>query len=62
MKAIKFLKVGRETIGFGLGGKRNLYVATLGDKFGYLPNEDKPYAPIGGINALISVKEILVFK
>lgn len=46
-------------------GRRNStrYIAVneLGQK-GYLPDEDKPYSPIGGIKALKLVADILVFK
>ena len=59
---IKYVKLAIVSTGYGLGGKNNLYVSVLGDKLGYLPNEDKPYTPIGGIKALISVRDILVFK
>jgi hypothetical protein len=62
MKTVKFLKVGNESIGFNLGGKCNVYVAVLGDKFGYLPNEDKPYMPIGGRKTLKMVVNLLIFK
>jgi len=31
-------------------------------QYGYLPNEDKPYAPIGGKKTLKLVESILIFK
>jgi hypothetical protein len=62
MKAIKYIKLGKVQVGYGLGGNANLYVAVLGDKLGYLPNENTPYTPIGGIKTLVSVRDILIFK
>lgn len=59
MKAVKFIKVGNHSF---LGGNAKTYVACLGDKFGYLPNEATPYMPIGGVKALKSVINILIFK
>ena len=57
-----YLKVKNTAIGYGLGGNTNLYIACKGDKFGYLPNEDKPYMPLGGKKTLKSVESILIFK
>jgi len=62
MKTIKYIKLGKAQIGYGLGGNSNLYVAILGNKLGYLPNENTPYTPIGGVKTLVNVKDLLVFK
>lgn len=57
-----YIKLENTATGYGLGGNTNIYVACQGDKFGYLPNEDKPYMPIGGKKTLKSVESILIFK
>jgi hypothetical protein len=62
MKAVKFLKVGKESVGYGLNCQATIYVAELDGKFGYLPNETKPYMPIGGRKTLKSVVDLLIFK
>jgi hypothetical protein len=31
-------------------------------QYGYLPNENTPYMPIGGKKTLLSVESILIFK
>jgi len=38
-------------------------VATInGELFGFLPNESKPYQPLGGRKVLKSLIDVLVFK
>jgi hypothetical protein len=36
-------------------------VNSLG-QYGYLPNENTPYMPVGGKQTLLSVESILIFK
>jgi hypothetical protein len=31
-------------------------------QYGYLPNENTPYMPVGGKQTLLSVESILIFK
>jgi hypothetical protein len=45
------------------GNVVNAYVAVNSkNEFGFLPNESIPYMPIGGVKALKSVLDILIFK
>ena len=49
----------------GFSGRNNCTsgVATIdGELFGFLPNESKPYQPIGGRKVLKSLIDVLVFK
>lgn len=58
MKNVRFIKVGRTEIGYGLGGKCNVYVALRGDDEVFvLAGEDKPYMPIGGRSVLKGLVE-----
>lgn len=44
-------------------GNSSTGVATIdGELFGFLPNESKPYQPIGGRKVLSSLIDVLVFK
>lgn len=62
---IKFVKETSEK-GFvnGFTNRRNSvrYYATKECKKGYLPNEENPYTPIGGIKALKEVIDILEWR
>jgi hypothetical protein len=48
----------------GFTGRTNYYryIAMKGNKKGYLPNENKPYSPIGNIKALKTVIDILEWR
>jgi hypothetical protein len=47
-----------------LTGTRNFAIVAINEagEFGFLPQENKPYMPIGGRYALKSIKEILIYR
>ena len=54
--SVAFLKLGKEYIGFGLGGSFNATVAIKDVKYILcLIGEENPYMPIGGKQALNSI-------
>jgi hypothetical protein len=66
MKNIKFITETSEK-GFinpftGRGNSTRVYAVNSEGKKGYLPNETKPYTPIGGKKALLEVLDILVWS
>ena len=66
MKNIKFVKQTSDKMFINTFTNRSnsyRYVAVNSKgEHGYLPGEDVPYTPIGGVNALKEVVNILIFK
>jgi hypothetical protein len=62
---IKFTKIESEKKFFNPFTNKVCSIAIVAEKegkFGYLPGEEKPYMPIGGVNALKEVIDILEFR
>jgi hypothetical protein len=60
-KVIKIKGIFANTLTKRENGSAYVMVNELG-QYGYLPNENNPYMPVGGKKTLLSVESILIFK